>query len=79
MYQYTEEQLVSMKKVEATRASRFGAEIRRMTAEEKDEVLPSTPITSLPHTKNSKSVPIRGARFCTNLRRSWRDVPACSI
>lgn len=41
MYQYTEEQLVSMKKVEATRASRFGAEIRRMTAEEKDEVLAS--------------------------------------
>lgn len=39
MYQYTEEQTVSMKKVEATRASRFGADIRRMTAEEKDEVL----------------------------------------
>ena len=34
MYQYTEEQTVSMKKVEATRASRFGADIRRMTAEE---------------------------------------------
>lgn len=41
MYQYTEEQTVSMKKVEATRASRFGADIRRMTAEEKDEVLAS--------------------------------------
>ncbi len=41
MYQYTEEQILSMKKVEATRASRFGAEIRRMTAEEKDEVLAS--------------------------------------
>ena len=41
MYQYTEEQLSSLKKVEETRASRFGAEIRRMTAEEKDEVLAS--------------------------------------
>ena len=41
MYQYTEEQIASMKKVEATRASRFGADIRRMTAEEKDEVLAS--------------------------------------
>lgn len=41
MYQYTEEQIVSMKKVEATRASRLGAELRRMTAEEKDEVLAS--------------------------------------
>ena len=38
MYQYTEEQIASMKKVEATRASRFGADIRRMTAEEKDRV-----------------------------------------
>ena len=41
MYQYTEEQIVSMKKVEATRASRLGAELRRMTAEEKDAVLAS--------------------------------------
>lgn len=41
MYQYTEEQLKSMKQVEKTRASRFGANIPRMTAEQKEEVLAS--------------------------------------
>ena len=41
MYQYTEEQIQSMKKVEETRASRFGANIPRMSAEQKDEVLAS--------------------------------------
>ena len=41
MYQYTEEQLQSMKKVEETRASRFGATLKRMTAEEKEQVLAS--------------------------------------
>lgn len=41
MYQYTEEQLISMKKVEETRASRFGANLPRMSAEEKEEVLAS--------------------------------------
>lgn len=39
MYQYTEEQKISLKKVEETRASRFGADLKRMTAEEKDAVL----------------------------------------
>ncbi|MBQ8885461.1 MAG: FAD-binding protein [Clostridia bacterium] len=41
MYQYTEEQLISMKKVEETRASRFGAAIPRMSADQKEEVLAS--------------------------------------
>ena len=41
MYQYTEEQLKSMKKVEETRNSRFGANIPRMTADQKDDVLAS--------------------------------------
>ena len=39
MYNYTQEQLDSMKKVEASRASRVGADLRRMTAEEKQELL----------------------------------------
>jgi hypothetical protein len=39
MYQYTEEQLISMKKVEATRASRIEKLHARMSAEEKDAVL----------------------------------------
>ena len=41
MYQYTEEQILSMKKVEETRNARFGANIPRMSAEQKDEVLAS--------------------------------------
>ena len=36
---YTAEMLASIKKVEATRAARLGTEPRRMTAEEKDELL----------------------------------------
>ena len=36
---YTEKMLESIKKVEATRAERMGSEPRRMTAEEKDELL----------------------------------------
>ena len=36
---YTAEMLESIKKVEATRAQRLGVEPRRMTAEEKDELL----------------------------------------
>ena len=39
MYHYTEEQIQSMKKVEATRAERLKNLFPRMTAEEKDEVL----------------------------------------
>ena len=39
MYHYTEEQLESMKKVEATRQARFANLFPRMSAEEKDEVL----------------------------------------
>ena len=39
MYKYTEEQLISMKKVEASRAERTKNLHRRMTAEEKDAVL----------------------------------------
>lgn len=39
MYSYTQEQLDSMKKVEATRAERTKNLFRRMTAEEKDAVL----------------------------------------
>ena len=39
MYNYTQEQLESMKKVEATRNERVGKELRRMTAEEKDVLL----------------------------------------
>lgn len=39
MYNYTEEQLVSMKKVEATRQERFNALFPRMSAEEKEAVL----------------------------------------
>ncbi len=39
MYQYTNEQLESMKKVEATRAERTANLFRRMTAEEKTAVL----------------------------------------
>ena len=39
MYHYTEEQILSMKKVEATRAERLKNLFPRMTAEEKDEVL----------------------------------------
>ncbi len=35
----TEEMLASMKKVEATRESRIGADLRKMTAEEKDALL----------------------------------------
>ena len=35
----THEMLDSIKKVEASRASRIGAELRRMTAEEKQQVL----------------------------------------
>ena len=41
MYQYTDEQIQSMKKVEETRNTRFGANIPRMSAEQKDEVLAS--------------------------------------
>ena len=77
MYQYTEEQILSMKKVEATRASRFGAEIRRMTADEKDEVLPSTPIISRPPMRNSKRAPTRAAKYCTNSRLCWKAAPGC--
>ncbi len=36
---YTTEMLESIKKVEATRASRIGKELRRMTAEEKEQLL----------------------------------------
>ena len=36
---FTEKMLESIKKVEATRAARMGAEPRRMTAEEKSELL----------------------------------------
>ena len=36
---YTAEMLESIKKVETTRAQRLGVEPRRMTAEEKDELL----------------------------------------
>ncbi len=39
MYNYTQEQLESMKKVEATRQDRVGKELRRMTADEKDALL----------------------------------------
>ncbi|MBQ9729638.1 MAG: succinate dehydrogenase/fumarate reductase flavoprotein subunit, partial [Clostridia bacterium] len=39
MYQYTEEQLSSMKKVEASRAARIEKLHARMSAEEKDAVL----------------------------------------
>ena len=39
MYNYTQEQLESMKKVEATRKDRVGKELRRMTADEKDALL----------------------------------------
>ena len=39
MYHYTQEQLESMKKVEASRASRIEKLHARMTAEEKDAVL----------------------------------------
>lgn len=41
MYQYTEEQLISLKKVEETRAARSGAELKRLTADEKDRLLAS--------------------------------------
>lgn len=41
MYYYTEEQLESLKKVEASRASRLGAVLPRMSAEEKEQVLAS--------------------------------------
>ena len=36
---YTEEMLESIKKVEASRASRIGKELRRMDADEKDNLL----------------------------------------
>ena len=36
---YTPEMLESIKKVEATRGERIGANLRRMTADEKDAVL----------------------------------------
>ena len=36
---FTPEMMESVKKVEATRASRLGTEPRRMTAEEKDQLL----------------------------------------
>ena len=36
---YSQDMLASIKKVEATRAQRLGVEPRRMTAEEKDELL----------------------------------------
>ena len=39
MYRYTDEQLASMKKVEASRDSRYENLFPRMTAEEKDAVL----------------------------------------
>ncbi|HCY51075.1 MAG TPA: succinate dehydrogenase/fumarate reductase flavoprotein subunit, partial [Clostridiales bacterium] len=39
MYKYTEEQLISMKKVEETREERMNNLFPRMTAEEKDAVL----------------------------------------
>ena len=39
MYHYTEEQLQSMKKVEAARAANAVLEPRRMTAEEKEQVV----------------------------------------
>ena len=39
MYNYTPEQLESMKKVEASRASRIEKLHERMTAEQKDAVL----------------------------------------
>ena len=36
---YTEEMLESIKKVEASRTSRIGKELRRMDADEKDNLL----------------------------------------
>ena len=36
---YSQDMLASIKKVEATRASRIGVEPRRMSAEEKDALL----------------------------------------
>ncbi len=39
MYEYTKEQLDSLKKVEETRAARLGQDLKRMTADEKDAVL----------------------------------------
>ena len=39
MYKYTDEQLASIKKVEATRSERLNNLFPRMTADEKDEVL----------------------------------------
>ena len=78
MYQYTEEQIVSMKKVEATRASRLGAELRRMTAEEKDEVLASFhPDYIASAYEELKAGPNKGAKSCTNSPRSCRGAPAC--
>lgn len=41
MYEYTQEQLTSLKKVEQTREARFHQELRRMTADEKEDVLAS--------------------------------------
>ena len=39
MYKYTQEQLDSMKKVEATRQERLNNLFKRMTADEKQQVL----------------------------------------
>ena len=54
MYHYTDEQLASMKKVEASREKRYEELFPRMTADEKDAVLKAK---------------TRAIKFCTNLPR----------
>ena len=52
---FTPEMMESVKKVEATRASRLGMEPRRMTAEEKDSCFASfIRITARKHLRRSR-------------------------
>lgn len=61
---YTPEMLESIRKVEATRAARMGVEPRRMTAEEKDELLRAFHPDYRPEGfKEIKVAPIRARRL----------------
>ena len=69
MYKYTQEQLDSMKKVEATREQRLKTLFGRMTADEKQTVLKENHPTILNRLmKILKLVQTRAAKFYTNLQ-----------
>ena len=65
MYKYTEEQLISMKKVEETREERMNNLFPRMTAEEKDAVLKAV-LTPLQLAVAAAEPQRDTIKYCTN-------------